>query len=145
MPVLYHLYNRFPQGLKASVRVSVAVTAIAMFALVTYPIDSSDIAFSNQALKGGEWAAVTAVLIPYTTIGEAGPISMAQILATAAGGYLAFAFVVVLKEPWALALLVVCVCIALYVQAFPMFPTPHSPHISFTPCTLIHPMHSPYR
>lgn len=60
----------------------------------------------TQVLKGGEWAAVTAVLIPYTTIGEGGPIAAAQMLATAAGGYLAYGIVLVLKARWALALLV---------------------------------------
>lgn len=47
-PLLYHLYNHFPQGLKASIRVTSAVLAIALFALVTYPIDPSNMSFSNQ-------------------------------------------------------------------------------------------------
>lgn len=60
----------------------------------------------TQVLKGGEWAAVTAILIPYTTIGEGGPIALSQVLATAFGGYLAYGFVLAVQTPWALALLV---------------------------------------
>lgn len=80
---------------------------IALFALLTYPIDSSNLSFSNQVLKGGEWAAVTAILIPYTTIGEGGPTALSQVLATAFGGFLAYGFVLAVQQtPWALALLV---------------------------------------
>lgn len=92
--VVCNFYDKFPSALKGSVRVAVAVTCLLVVGLSTHPLSPNE-DDANVILRGFEWAAVTASLVPYNTIGEGGLVASAQVAATVMGGFTAYAFTLV--------------------------------------------------